>query len=53
VVRIVCAVLVFSALAGLPTQALADSGQGGGAAAASFVARGSAKQAHVTGLRGG
>jgi len=54
VVRIVCAVLAFSALAVLPAGALADSGgHGRGAAAASFVARGSAEQAYVTGLRGG
>ena len=52
-VRIVCAVLAFSALAALPAGALADSGDGSGAAAASFVARGSAEQAYVTGLRGG
>ena len=52
-VRIVCAVLAFSALAVLPAGALADSGHGSGAAAASFVARGSAEQAYVTGLRGG
>ena len=37
----------------LPAGALANTGHGSGAVAASFVARGSAEQAYVTGLRGG
>ena len=52
-VRIVCAVLACVALGALPAGALANTGHGSGAVAPSFVARGSAEQAYVTGLRPG